>query len=483
MVIRIIATILLALLVLNVSAQRSNLAPLEPRAGTYYLGAWYSRPTGDTPSAMNARLGRRNLTFFQADFDINDDPTARSPGPQINITDEVLQHIDETGTDAMVYWTVYPKGGLQNITTDVLDDLTNRISFAIQGGRGVFLRFAPEMNGNWFRYGQQPDLFKATWRMVVTHIRSRLGANARRVAFIWAPNSGNGYPFPGGVFENKTWTATLNSTSDPYSPYYPGDDVVDWVGLSTYHYGSHWPWRQNVLPATMQLHGMIRGNVTPPASWARAGTSFGNYDFYDMFSGSGRGIRGRFRPARNVSAGGKPFIIAEMGATYHYGWNPEVWPNSPDYNATRLPPNQVSNITKMAIKRNWWRQAFEFARRHPKVKAICTFEFVKPEEDTLRDFTNFGLPIGADPAVTDDAEIAAAFMEDAVRQNITWASPASLVSSRPKPTETVPDNNASVTEIPTLTPGARASAAGLVPAFGFMLWTLTISSIVGLSLL
>jgi beta-mannanase len=61
---------------------------------------------------------------------------------------------------------------------------------------------------------------------VVLHVRSRLGANAKRVAFIWAPNSANGYPFPGGAYANE-YTVSLNSTSDPYSPYYPGDDVVD----------------------------------------------------------------------------------------------------------------------------------------------------------------------------------------------------------------------------------------------------------------
>jgi hypothetical protein len=103
---------------------------------------------------MNERLQGNNLTFFQTDFDINDDPSAPSPGPNITITDENLKHLDETGTDAMVYWTVYPKGGLEGIGSNILDDLTNRISFAIQSGRSVFIRFAPEMNGGCSSYAK-----------------------------------------------------------------------------------------------------------------------------------------------------------------------------------------------------------------------------------------------------------------------------------------------------------------------------------------
>ena len=80
--------------------------------------------------------------------------------------------------------------------------------------------------GNWFRYGQQPELFKSTWIHFVTYIRSKLESNANSVAFIWSPNSGNGYPYRGGQFENA-FTKTLTDTSDPYSDYYPGDDYVD----------------------------------------------------------------------------------------------------------------------------------------------------------------------------------------------------------------------------------------------------------------
>ena len=31
---------------------------------------------------------------------------------------------------------------------------------------------------------------------------------------------------------------TINNYDDMYTPYYPGDDVVDWVGLSVFHFGN-----------------------------------------------------------------------------------------------------------------------------------------------------------------------------------------------------------------------------------------------------
>jgi hypothetical protein len=63
------------------------------------------------------------------------------------------------------------------------------------------------------------------------------------LAFVWGPNHGSGYPFPGGRFDvqpsspdysvldtNKDGKLDIND--DPYSPYYPGDEWVDWVGFS-----------------------------------------------------------------------------------------------------------------------------------------------------------------------------------------------------------------------------------------------------------
>jgi beta-mannanase len=110
------------------------------------------------------------------------------------------------------------------------------------------------MNGSWFPYGQDPIKFIASWKRVVDYVRKALGeSNRSNFAFIWGPNSGNGYPYvlppPDGfspdasTTEGKARIAALDTNGngeldrldDPYQPYYPGDDYVDWVGISIYH--------------------------------------------------------------------------------------------------------------------------------------------------------------------------------------------------------------------------------------------------------
>lgn len=63
---------------------------------------------------------------------------------------------------------------------------------------------------------------------------------------VWAPNTGVGYPFRGaGKYfpsadseqykqMDTNGDGALDANDDPFAPYYPGDDVVDWVGISLY---------------------------------------------------------------------------------------------------------------------------------------------------------------------------------------------------------------------------------------------------------
>ena len=46
---------------------------------------------------------------------------------------------------------------------------------------------------------------------------------------------------------------------DPYAPYYPGDDAVDWVGMSLYHWGSAYPWGENEIPEAGKLLAQVTG--------------------------------------------------------------------------------------------------------------------------------------------------------------------------------------------------------------------------------
>jgi hypothetical protein len=90
-------------------------------------------------------------------------------------------------------------------------------------GKPFFVSFCNEMNGDWFPwsgcfYGGEnggPDVFKKTWRYVVDRVRARGASNISWVLHLNA--------FPG---ENDVWNMMAS--------YYPGDDYVDWLGLSIY---------------------------------------------------------------------------------------------------------------------------------------------------------------------------------------------------------------------------------------------------------
>lgn len=142
----------------------------------------------------------------------------------------------------------------------------------------------------------------------------------------------------------------LDSLDDPYSPFYPGDDYVDWVGTSNYHFGSVPPWLDNVLPYPNEFEVNLNYG--------------GLYDFY-------------------ATSKNKPFMISETAATFHSLVDPG--------------PGEV------AIKQTWWRQMMTnstFLDLHPKIKLFCMFEFKKIETD-LRDFR-----------VTNNSEVLAAFKAD-----------------------------------------------------------------------
>ena len=95
-------------------------------------------------------------------------------------------------------------------------------------GRPIFLRFAHEMNGNWYPWsgpnnGNDPSKYIAAWRHV-HDVFSSVGAD--NVTWIWNAYS-HSLPF-------ESWNDANN--------YYPGDGYVDWIGISGYNWGRSKDW-------------------------------------------------------------------------------------------------------------------------------------------------------------------------------------------------------------------------------------------------
>jgi hypothetical protein len=92
-------------------------------------------------------------------------------------------------------------------------------------GQPLWLRFAHEMNSDWYPWaasvnGNTAAQYVAAWRHV-HDIFVREGAT--NVAWVWSPN----VEFPG---------------STPLASLYPGDGYVDWLGVDGYNWGTSTSW-------------------------------------------------------------------------------------------------------------------------------------------------------------------------------------------------------------------------------------------------
>jgi hypothetical protein len=100
-------------------------------------------------------------------------------------------------------------------------------------GRPVFLRFAHEMNGDWYPWAgplnndpgrtNGPAKYVATWR----HVHDLFAEEgASNVVWVWCPNRSS--------FPSTRW--------NDFRRYYPGDSYVDWVCIDGYNHGATEDW-------------------------------------------------------------------------------------------------------------------------------------------------------------------------------------------------------------------------------------------------
>lgn len=126
------------------------------------------------------------------------------------------------------------KYSLKNISDGKFDKYISTYAADIKKYKGqVMIRFAHEMNGNWYSWGSSfntPEEYIAAWRHV-HGIFTRTGAT--NVTWVWSPNE---------IYE---------SNHVPYSNqilrFYPGDEYVDWVGFSSFNWAGQYKqnfWRE-----------------------------------------------------------------------------------------------------------------------------------------------------------------------------------------------------------------------------------------------
>jgi hypothetical protein len=311
------------------------LARLEPARGVEFGVSldW----AHDSAAAVAERVGKAPavyVAFTHLPMESDDEPALN-------------RFIDEVqAQQGVALLTIEPTIALDRITPELAVDLADRLAQYNARGVPVLVRFAHEMNGSWYGWGQQPSAYRAAFRLIAEVVHARTSGTA----MLWAPSYGAGYPFSGGRYEAGPGSAdfaaldtnhdrVLDTRDDMYAPYYPGDDAVDWVGMTLYHWGDAWPWGKNIVPEPGKFVAQLTGTYH-----GAGGDQRGLPDFYAIYA------------ERHA----KPMAIPETAAFYN---------------------TRVGGVPELQIKQAWWRQVFgaDVAQRFPAIKMINWFEWRKAE--------------------------------------------------------------------------------------------------------
>ncbi len=182
---------------------------------------------------------------------------------------------------------------LQSIADGRYDRYLKTYADQVRGyGYPVVLSFAAEMNGDWYAWGSghtPARVFVAAWRHMVDVFRAE---HARNVTWLWTVNS-------------------VNASSVPLRPWWPGAGYVDWVGVDGYFYRQADTFA-SVFGTTIT---QVRGFTSAPIliSETAVGPVAGAAKVADLFDGA--------RTAR--VAGLVWFDQAQHDGIYHQDWRLE----------------------------------------------------------------------------------------------------------------------------------------------------------------
>lgn len=160
-----------------------------------------------------------------------------------------LNAVDARGATSLITWEPWlwsgnganqPAYALDRITAGDFDTYIQQWGTALASwGKPVMLRFAHEMNGNWYPWAESANGngagdYVAAWR----HVHDVVAATgAINVKWVWTPN----VPY---------WGST------PLSGLYPGAAYVDIVGLDGYNWGTAASWSTWTSPSALFGDGL-----------------------------------------------------------------------------------------------------------------------------------------------------------------------------------------------------------------------------------
>ena len=187
------------------------------------MGCFVGAFLGDTPTA-------EKMGGFQTDY-------GKKPAWVLSFLDwgkfpdaKAVNDVYGAGGAWIVTWEPWDAVRKKGIDYDALIDgkddayLRNFASRLRAIGKPVFLRFAHEMNGNWYPWSGE----KIGWAKY-----------QRLFRHVWEVFKAEGV-------SNVRWVFSINAENVPkgntYSLCYPGNRYVDYIGLDGYNWGTTQPW-------------------------------------------------------------------------------------------------------------------------------------------------------------------------------------------------------------------------------------------------
>lgn len=232
----VIAFAVLVALTEPVSADARPVPFRVPENGSY-IGAFAG--SSSPLSQFNADSGRQHA-FFMKFVEVGGAGFDEGPGSCAQFAEEC------TAQGAIPYFTLEPFSATSGALLTPSDAEWLR-EFARDLGvlrKPAFIRFAHEMNGKWYPWGWTkvpPATYISGFRQASDIFRQE----APEAAMVWAPS--------------QNWGDTTDAL---YSTWYPGDEWVDWVGLTTYQ------WEYSGLSST-QFNDSIKYGKAPEGNFYR----------------------------------------------------------------------------------------------------------------------------------------------------------------------------------------------------------------------
>jgi hypothetical protein len=264
----LVLTLLLVLLATVLPSGAARAAESSPEPEKPLLGAvleWGE----DSAESFAGRLGATPAV-------LGHDISLPFRGAESTNIRQFLDQASAVGSHAML--TVKPTVPLEQVDAAAAREFTAEVTKISAGFRGQLLvRFAPDMNGSWVGWGQQPAAYRAAFRALAAEFKE---ADDAGTVLVWEPYLGRDYPFDrhrnapaagteGFALLDTNGDGAWDSADGAYAPYYPGDDAVEWVGLSAYHDDTAGKAAVNTLPVVGELASMLTGS--------------GNEDFYAAY--------------------------------------------------------------------------------------------------------------------------------------------------------------------------------------------------------